>query len=117
MFSYPFFLVLGNSFVVNVALADLLVSGLVVSASAVVILAGVQDSLAVCKFQWFLAALCFLVTVLSLAVVAAENYARLCCSAPFYETLTPARITALLLTFWGVCAITSGTKVLIYFLL
>lgn len=108
MSSAYFLFVVGNSFVVNVALADLLVSGLVVPASAVVILAGIQDSLAVCKFQWFLAALCFLVTVLSLAAVAAENYTRLCCAAPYYEALTPARVTALLLTFWGVCAITSG---------
>lgn len=93
---------------VNVALADFLVSGLVVPASAVVILAGIQDNLAVCKFQWFLAALCFLVTVLSLAAVACENYTRLCCAAPYYEVLTPTRVTVLLLAFWGVCAITSG---------
>lgn len=96
---------------VNVALADLLVSGLVVPASAVVILAGLQDDfLPVCRFQWFLAALCFLVTVLSLAAVAAENYVRLCCSSTFYEHLTPRKITVSLLSFWGICAVTSGLQ-------
>lgn len=95
---------------VNVALADLLVSGLVVPASAVVILAGLQDNLPVCRFQWFLAALCFLVTVLSLAAIAAENYARLCCGVGCYSILTPTRITGLLLVFWFLCAITSGLQ-------
>ncbi|KAF5306059.1 hypothetical protein FQA39_LY09037 [Lamprigera yunnana] len=100
----------GNAFVVNVALADLLVSGLVVPASAVVILAGLQDNLVVCRFQWFLAALCFLVTVLSLTATSAENQARLCSSTTIYEALTPGRITTVLLVFWIVCAIISGLQ-------
>lgn len=94
----------------NVALADLLVSGLVVPASAVVILAGLQENLVVCRFQWFLAALCFLVTVLSIASIAAENYVRLCCSSNIYESMTPGRITALLLVFWSICATISGLQ-------
>ncbi|XP_045463322.1 melatonin receptor type 1B-like isoform X2 [Harmonia axyridis] len=78
----------GNTFVVNIALADFLVSGLVMPASAVVILAGIQDNLDVCRFQWFLAALCFLVSVLSIAAVAGENYLRLCCTAETNAKLT-----------------------------
>lgn len=85
-------------------------SGLVVPASAIAILAGIQDSLALCRFQWFLSALCFLVTVLSLAAVAAENYARLCCSPSSYDILTPARITAIILVFWIICSMTSGLQ-------
>lgn len=85
-------------------------SGLVVPASAVVILAGLQEYLFVCRFQWFLAAMCFLVTVISMAAVAAENYVRLCCASNMYELLTRGRITAILLTFWCVCAITSGLQ-------
>lgn len=100
----------GNAFVVNVALADLLVSGLVVPASAVVILAGLQDNLGVCRFQWFLSALCFLVTVLSLAAVAAENHARLCSPVGFYESLTPTKITVILIVFWSICSVTSGLQ-------
>lgn len=110
MNSLDYLFVTGNTFVVNVALADLLVSGLVIPASAVVILAGLNDNLGVCRFQWFLAALCFLVTVLSLAAVAAENYARLCCSMNFYNTLTPSKITAILLGFWSACSLASGLQ-------
>ncbi|XP_017780856.1 PREDICTED: melatonin receptor type 1B-A-like [Nicrophorus vespilloides] len=100
----------GNAFVVNVALADLLVSGLLVPASAVMILADLPETLTVCKFHWFLAALCFLVTVLSIAAIAVENYIRLCCTPRVYEVLTPCRITTILLTIWTVCAITSGLQ-------
>ncbi|KAK9878003.1 hypothetical protein WA026_020215 [Henosepilachna vigintioctopunctata] len=78
----------GNTFLVNIALADFLVSGLVVPASAVVILAGLQDNLNVCRFQWFLAALCFLVSVLSIAAVAVENYVRLRCSSEVSQKLS-----------------------------
>lgn len=98
----------GNAFIVNVALADLLITGLLIPASAVVILAGMEASLAVCKFQWFLAVLCFMVTVLTLAATAAENYARLCSTRP--QPLQSVAITALLLTYWAVCAITSGLQ-------
>lgn len=105
-----FVFVLGNTFVVSVALADLLVTGLVIPASAVVILAGLQDNLSVCRFQWFLAALCFLVTVLSLTAVAAENYVRLCSSPNTYEMLSRRKITAILLSFWTVSSITSGLQ-------
>lgn len=95
---------------VNVALADFLVTGLLVPASAIVILAGLKDNLAVCRFQWFLAALCFLVTVISIAAIAVENYTRLCCTNCTYEVLTPCRITTLLLVIWFTCASISGVQ-------
>lgn len=71
-------LVTGNAFLVNVALADLLVTGLVIPVSVIVILAGHEESLSTCRFECTLEALCFLVTVLTLATIAAENYTRLC---------------------------------------
>ncbi|KZC05422.1 hypothetical protein WN55_05452 [Dufourea novaeangliae] len=67
-----------NAFLVNVALADLLVTGLVIPVSVIVILAGHEGSLSTCRFEWTLEALCFLVTVLTLVKIAAENYTRLC---------------------------------------
>ncbi|XP_045463319.1 melatonin receptor type 1B-B-like isoform X1 [Harmonia axyridis] len=100
----------GNTFVVNIALADFLVSGLVMPASAVVILAGIQDNLDVCRFQWFLAALCFLVSVLSIAAVAGENYLRLCCTAETNAKLTSGKITTLLVVFWSMSSLTSGLQ-------
>ncbi|PSN32338.1 hypothetical protein C0J52_25830 [Blattella germanica] len=89
-----------NAFVVNVALADLLITGLVFPASTVVLLAGLKESLGVCNFQWFLAMLCCLVTLLTLAAIAAENYARLCLSQDCYAMLTSTRITIAVLTIW-----------------
>lgn len=68
----------GNAFLVNVALADLLVTGLVIPVSVIVILAGHEESLSTCRFECTLEALCFLVTVLTLTTIAAENYTRLC---------------------------------------
>lgn len=89
----------------NVALADLLISGLVIPASAVVILAGLQDSPPVCQFQWFLSVLCCLVTVLTMAAVAAENYVRLCLTPECYARLTVTKITALLFAIWIVSSV------------
>lgn len=100
----------GNTFLVNVALADFLVSGLVVPASAVVILAGLQDNLTVCRFQWFLAALCFLVSVMSSAAIAAENYFRLGVPVKLNENLTTGKITTILVIFWSMSSIVSGLQ-------
>lgn len=61
-------LIPGNAFIVNVALADLLVTSILMPASTIVLLAGIDEPLAVCRVQWFFAACAFLVTVLSLAV-------------------------------------------------
>jgi hypothetical protein len=91
--------------VANVALADLLISGLVIPASAVVILSGLQDSPPVCQFQWFLSILCCLVTVLTMAAVAAENYVRLCLTPECYAKLTVTKITTLLFAIWIVSSI------------
>lgn len=89
----------------NVALADLLISGLVIPASAVVILAGLEDSPPVCQFQWFLSILCCLVTILTMTAVAAENYVRLCLTPECYAKLTVTKITTLLFTIWIVSSI------------
>ncbi|XP_018407660.1 PREDICTED: neuropeptide Y receptor-like [Cyphomyrmex costatus] len=91
----------GNAFLVNVALADLLVTGLVIPVSVIVILAGYAESLGACRFEWTLEALCFLVTVLTLATIAAENYARLCLPAESrYASLTASRVTATIIIVW-----------------
>ncbi|KAG7189486.1 hypothetical protein KM043_017180 [Ampulex compressa] len=90
----------GNAFLVNVALADLLVTGLVIPVSAIVILAGHDESLSTCRFEWTLEALCFLVTVQTLATIAAENYARLCLPAERYASLTTGRVTGTIIGIW-----------------
>ncbi|XP_054277057.1 alpha-1A adrenergic receptor-like [Macrosteles quadrilineatus] len=90
----------GNTFLVNIALADLLVTGIVMPASAVVILAGLPDSPPVCHVQWFLAILCWIVTVLTLLAVSVENYARLCSRPERYALLTPSSVTLVVLCIW-----------------
>ena len=90
----------------NVALADLLITGLVFPASTVVLLAGLKDAPEVCNFQSFLAILCCLVTLLTLAATAAENYARLCLSQDCYAMLTSTRITVAVLTIWLLSGLT-----------
>ncbi|XP_049813862.1 alpha-1A adrenergic receptor-like [Schistocerca nitens] len=91
-----------NALLVSVALADLLVTGLVMPASSVVILAGLPDAPAVCRLQWAVAALSCLVTVLSLAAAACENNARLCLPRERHARLcTRARVTAAVLSIWA----------------
>lgn len=94
------FLISGNTFLVNIALADLLVTGIVMPASAVVILAGLSDSPPVCRVQWFLAILCWLVTVLTLLAISVENYARLCMTPDFYVFLTSTSVTLIVMSIW-----------------
>jgi hypothetical protein len=102
-------MIAGNTFVVNVALADLLITGVVMPASAVVILAGLEAPVEVCTVQWSLAVLSCLVTLLSLTATSAENYARLCLSPDKYAKLTTARITYSTLFIW-VVSITASLK-------
>ncbi|XP_016913294.1 RYamide receptor-like [Apis cerana] len=96
----------GNAFLVNVALADLLVTGLVIPVSVIVILAGHEESLSTCRFECTLEALCFLVTVLTLTTIAAENYTRLCLPHERYGVLTPSRVTATIISVWLISAMT-----------
>ncbi|KAK2578783.1 hypothetical protein KPH14_008886 [Odynerus spinipes] len=95
----------GNAFLVNVALADLLVTGLVIPVSMIVILAGHEESLGTCRFEGTLEALCFLVTVLTLTTIAAENYARLCLPPERYNVLTASRVTVTIITIWLIAVI------------
>lgn len=94
----------GNTYIANVALADLLISGIVILATAVVLLAGVEDCPPVCHVQWFLGLLCGMVTIFSLTAIAIENYARICLSPECYAKITTSRITVSVLLIWGVSA-------------
>lgn len=69
IYKIPLYYSAGNAFIVNIALADLLITSVVMPASTIVLLAGIDNSdTEVCKFQWFLAACSFLVSILTLAV-------------------------------------------------
>lgn len=85
-------------------MADLLISGIVILASAVLLLAGIEECPPVCNVQWFLGLLCGLVTVFSLTATAIENYARLCMSPECYTKITTTRITVSVFLIWGINA-------------
>ncbi|XP_054273777.1 histamine H2 receptor-like isoform X2 [Macrosteles quadrilineatus] len=84
-----------------------MVVGVVMPASAIVILAGIKDSPleTVCSIQWLLSIVCWLVTILSLLATAAENYARLCLSPHCYSLLTNEFITLIMFGIWVVSSV------------
>ncbi|KAE8749314.1 hypothetical protein FOCC_FOCC004021 [Frankliniella occidentalis] len=100
----------GNAFLVNVALADLLVTGLVFPASAVVILAGLRDTQTACSFHWIVAVLSVLVTLLTYSAIAVENLMRLCLPPSWYEHVTPCKITSLVFLIWIVSGSVVGVQ-------
>ncbi|XP_034943497.1 RYamide receptor-like isoform X2 [Chelonus insularis] len=87
----------GNVFMISAIMVE---DHLKKKASAIVILAGHEESPGICRFEWTLEALCFLVTVLTLATIAGENYARLCLPHDKYSALTTTRVTATIITIW-----------------
>ncbi|XP_049546047.1 melatonin receptor type 1B-like [Anopheles darlingi] len=101
----------GNAFIVNIALADLLITSVVMPASTIVLLAGIDNAdTEVCKFHWFLAACSFLVSILTLAMMAAENYLRLCTFQNEPGWFNKTNTTAILLLIWALACIASGMQ-------
>ncbi|XP_058125015.1 melatonin receptor type 1B-like [Anopheles ziemanni] len=101
----------GNAFIVNIALADLLITSVVMPASTIVLLAGIDNSdTEVCNFHWFLAACSFLVSILTLAMMAIENYLRLCTFQNERGWFNKTKTTAILLLIWTVACIASGMQ-------
>uniref|UniRef100_A0A182WAM1 G-protein coupled receptors family 1 profile domain-containing protein n=1 Tax=Anopheles minimus TaxID=112268 RepID=A0A182WAM1_9DIPT len=80
-------------------------------ASTIVLLAGIDNSdTEVCKFHWFLAACSFLVSILTLAMMAVENYLRLCTFQNERGWFNKTNTTAILLLIWAVACIASGMQ-------
>ncbi|CAG9801627.1 unnamed protein product [Chironomus riparius] len=105
----------GNSLVVNIGLTDLIVTIVVIPISIVSLLAMNKDEeetpLSVCKFQWFLAACAFLVSVLTLAVTSIENYMRLCTTQDgTQQWFSRSNVTAIILLIWFIGCVASGLQ-------
>lgn len=77
----------GNVFIVNLAIADFVVSAFAIPASSVTILAGNPDNLSVCTFQWIAAILCCHISILTLMFIALENQARILSTDEEYQKL------------------------------
>ncbi|CRK97803.1 CLUMA_CG011182, isoform A [Clunio marinus] len=63
--------------------------------------------LSVCKFQWFLAACTFLISVLTLAVTSIENYMRLCTSQEGPQWFGRSNVTAIIILIWFIGCVAS----------
>ncbi|XP_031617955.1 melatonin receptor type 1B-A-like isoform X2 [Contarinia nasturtii] len=101
----------GNAFIVSVALADLLVSSILIPTSVIVLLAGFDEtSKEICRVQWLFAAIAFLVTILSLALTAFENYLRLCTPQDSPSWFNRSNTTIILLSVWLVAGLASGVQ-------
>ncbi|XP_055708486.1 melatonin receptor type 1A-like [Phlebotomus papatasi] len=107
----------GNAFIVSAALADLLITSLLIPTSIILLMARIAnsaDSMSFCKFEWFLAVFAFMVNILSLLMIAVENYFRLC--APHEHTtkiwFNKFSITATFLLIWIISGMHSGMEVL-----
>ncbi|GAB6021059.1 hypothetical protein CHUAL_003693 [Chamberlinius hualienensis] len=77
----------GNVFIVNLAIADFMVSAFAIPANSVTILAGNPDDPNVCHIQWMAAILCCHISILTLMFAALENHSRILSSADQYERL------------------------------
>ncbi|XP_055908176.1 melatonin receptor type 1B-A-like [Eupeodes corollae] len=102
----------GNAFIGNIALADLLVTSVLMPASTIVLLADIEDTQSVCRVQWFLATCAFLVSILSLAMTAVENYNRLCTPQDVRPWFNRVRTTNSIIFLWLIGVIVSGGQFL-----
>lgn len=97
---------LGNVFIVNLAIADFIVSAFAIPASSVTILAGKPDNMSVCTFQWIAAILCCHISVLTLMFIALENQGRILSSGEEYQKLFgKSEVIVAISTTWAISSI------------
>ncbi|XP_022241739.1 histamine H2 receptor-like [Limulus polyphemus] len=90
----------GNIYLVNLALANLLVTALVMPASCVAILASIPNDPGICNFQWQTTVLCFLVTIHSFMFMAVESFLGLGNTVNYELCCTKNRIVFVLTLIW-----------------
>ncbi|XP_054157254.1 beta-2 adrenergic receptor-like [Oppia nitens] len=94
------FQVRGNSYLVCLAFGHLLVTILVVPASAVAIMAGVPDDVNICHFQWLTTLACLIVSVLSFMFMSIDNYYGFGSLVTYDLCCTKCRIVFIILIIW-----------------
>ncbi|CAG2166221.1 unnamed protein product [Oppiella nova] len=99
------FQVRGNCFLVCLAFGHLLVTILVVPASAVAIMAGVPDDPSICHFQWLTTLACLIVSVLSFMFMAIDNYFGFGSLVTYDLCCTKCRIVFIILMIWSVAIV------------
>ena len=94
----------GNVFVASLSFGHLLVTLAVLPASAIAIMANVnEDQPTLCHFQWLLTTACFTVTVLSFFALALDSFTGLSQlrRERYQRCCTKLRVTAQLMVIWG----------------
>ena len=94
------FQVRGNCYLVSLAFGHLLITILVVPASAVAIMAGVPDDQSICHFQWLTTLACLIVSVLSFMFMAIDNFLGMGSLVTYDLCCTKCRIVFVVLLIW-----------------
>lgn len=92
----------GNIYLVSLAMANLLVTTLVLPSSCVAILASIPHEPTICAFQWHTTVVCFLVSVLSFLCVAVENFLGLGAMASYELCCGKYRLLSVVAFIWSV---------------
>ena len=99
------FQVRGNCYLVSLAFGHLMVTILVVPASAVAIMAGVPDDQNICHFQWLTTLACLIVSVLSFMFMALDNFFGMGALVTYDLCCTKCRIVFIVLLIWTLALI------------
>ncbi|XP_013791116.1 mu-type opioid receptor-like [Limulus polyphemus] len=90
----------GSIYLVNLALANLLTTALVVPASCIAILASIPNDRGICNFKWLTTVICFLVSVFSFMFMSVENFLGLGDRVNYEQCCTKNRIVLVVTTIW-----------------
>jgi len=99
------FQVRGNCYLVSLAFGHLMVTILVLPASAVAIMAGVPDDTNICHFQWLTTLACLIVSVLSFMFMAIDNFFGLGSLVTYDLCCTKCRIVFIIVLIWTVAIV------------
>nr|XP_027205765.1 neuropeptide CCHamide-2 receptor-like [Dermatophagoides pteronyssinus] len=94
------FQVRGNCFLVSLAFGHLLVTVLILPASAIAIMADITEDQTLCHFQWLITLACFIVSILSFLFMSIDNYFGMKSLITYHLCCTKCRICFLIIFIW-----------------
>lgn len=94
------FQVRGNCFLVSLTFGHLLVTILVLPASAIAIMADISEDASLCHFQWLITLACFVVSVLSFLFMSIDSYFGLKSLITYQLCCNRCRICLIVLIIW-----------------
>ncbi|KPM07123.1 pinopsin-like protein [Sarcoptes scabiei] len=94
------FQVRSNCYLVSLAFGHLLMTILVLPASALIIIADIKEETSICHFQWLITLSCFIVSVLSYLCLSIDNLFSLKSTTNYHLCCSRWRIFLILLLMW-----------------